>query len=152
MSRPASNLRSKSALARSTYKSRVEDAVVAANLDPYPINETATVSANGERGIWANRCEVCAFRGDVPISQYPINQDRCPQVIRKQSRKVNYVQPVAVRYLKPPTPAAPGPIVIKREANIPTAPAPPLVIRQVPPKPATPCPLVTFLYYFVKIK
>jgi len=137
-----SHFRTESALARSTYKSRVEDAIITAKLDPVSIHETATTSANGESGIWANRCEICAFRGDVPIGQYPINQDSCPHLIKKESRKVHYVQPVAIKYLKPPTPAPPGPLVIKREANIPTAPAPPVVIRQVPPKPTTPAPLV----------
>jgi hypothetical protein len=144
-----SNLRSESRV--STFKSRVEDAIVNSNLDPVPIHETATISANGERGIWANRCEICAFKGDVPIGQYPINQDSCPHVIKKQSRKVHQVQPVAVKYLKPPTPAPPGQLVIRREPNKPTAPAPPVVIRQVPPKPATPAPLV-FITYHISLK
>ena len=139
MSRPASRL-----AAPSTFRSRVEDAIVNAQLDPVPINETATTSANGENGIWANRCEVCSFKGEVPIGQYPINQDRCPHIIKKRSRRINQVQQVAVRYLKPPTPPAPGPIIVRREPNRPTAPAPPVVIRQVPAKPSTPEPLVIY--------
>jgi hypothetical protein len=47
-----------------------------------------------------------------------------------------------IRYLRPPTPPAPGEIVIKQEANILTQPAPPLVIRQQPPRPVTPEPLI----------
>jgi hypothetical protein len=44
--------------------------------------------------------------------------------------------------LRPPTPPAPGEIFIKQDGSIPTAPAPPLVIRQQPPRPCTPEPLV----------
>jgi len=36
--------------------------------------------------------------------------------------------------LKPPKPPTPGPIVIKQEANIPTAPAPPNPPEPIPPK------------------
>ena len=49
---------------------------------------------------------------------------------------------MAVRYLRPPTPPAPGEIVITQEPNVLTPPAPPLVIRQQPPRPITPEPLV----------
>jgi hypothetical protein len=49
---------------------------------------------------------------------------------------------LAVRYLRPPTPPAPGEIVITQEPNVLTPPAPPLVIRQQPPRPITPEPLV----------
>jgi len=49
---------------------------------------------------------------------------------------------LAIRYLRPPTPPAPGDIVITQEPNVVTAPAPPLVIRQQPARPSTPEPLV----------
>jgi hypothetical protein len=44
--------------------------------------------------------------------------------------------------LRPPTPPAPGEIVITQEPNVLTPPAPPLVIRQQPARPETPEPLV----------
>ncbi len=44
--------------------------------------------------------------------------------------------------MRPPTPPAPGEIVITQEQNILTPPAPPLVIRQQPARPETPEPLV----------
>lgn len=47
-----------------------------------------------------------------------------------------------MRYLRPPTPPAPGDIVITQEPNVVTPPAPPLVIRQQPARPTTPEPLV----------
>ena len=50
---------------------------------------------------------------------------------------------MAVRYLKPPAPPAPGEIIIKQEPNKPVAPAPPLIIRQQPPRP-----YYLFFYFF----
>jgi hypothetical protein len=53
-----------------------------------------------------------------------------------------YHQEVAIRYLRPPTPPAPGEILIQQEGNSFAPPAPPLVIRQQPARPVTPPPLV----------
>ena len=136
-----SRLSSKST-APSTFKSKVEEAIIR-SAEPIPINETKQITANRETGIWANKCEVCTWKGDLPISEYPINEDCCPDLIKKKScKKVEYNQEIAIRYLKPPAPATPGPIIVKQEPNKPTAPAPPLIIRQTPPKPCTPEPLV----------
>ena len=55
---------------------------------------------------------------------------------------LEYVQELAVRYLRPPTPPAPGEIVITQEADFRSGPAPPLIIRQQPARAATPEPLV----------
>ena len=55
---------------------------------------------------------------------------------------MEYIQELAIRYLRPPTPPAPGEILIQQQANVLTAPAPPLIIRQQPARPATPEPLV----------
>lgn len=45
---------------------------------------------------------------------YKINFDPNPQIIRKQANDaVTYKQEVAVRYLRPPTPPPPGPLIIK---------------------------------------
>lgn len=74
---------------------------------------------------------------------YKINFDPNPQIIRKQvSDAVTYKQEVAVRYLRPPTPPPPGPLVIKEVRSPAMPPAPPIVIRQRPPRPATPPPLI----------
>jgi hypothetical protein len=138
-----SRLSSKSMVSNNpTFKSKVEQAILQST-EPITINETQQISANNERGIWANKCEVCTWKGDLPIGEYPINQDCCPDLIKKKScKKVEYNQEIAIRYLKPPTPQAPGEIIIKHEPNKPTAPAPPLIIRQQPPRPCTPEPLV----------
>lgn len=126
----------------STFKSQVESAILKST-EPIQINETQEITANKQRGIWANRCEVCTWKGEVPINEYPINEDACPEVIKKKScKKLEYSQEIAIRYLKPPAPPAPGEIIIKQEANKPTAPAPPVIIRQQPPRPCTPEPLI----------
>jgi len=47
--------------------------------------------------------------------KFLINQDSNPQVIiKKVKQQLDYVQELAVRYLKPPTPPAPGEIVRTR--------------------------------------
>jgi hypothetical protein len=124
------------------FKSKVEEAIIKSN-EPIQINEFKEITANNEKGIFVNRCEVCTWKGDLPINEYPINQDCNPDVITKKScKKIEYNQQIAVRYLKPPAPAAAGEIIIRQEPNKPTAPAPPVIIRQQPPRPCTPEPLV----------
>ncbi len=138
-----SRLSSKSMVSNNpTFKSKVEQAILQST-EPITINETQQISANNERGIWANKCEVCTWKGDLPIGEYPINQDCCPDLIKKKScKKVEYNQEIAIRYLKPPTPQAPGEIIIKHDPNVLPPPAPPLVLRQQPARPITPEPLI----------
>lgn len=79
----------------------------------------------------------------MPIHEYPINEDPNPDLLCKRTnQEIEYVQEFAIRYLRPPTPPAPGDIIINQEPNIATSPAPPLIIRQQPPRPVTPEPLV----------
>jgi hypothetical protein len=112
---------------------------------PVDINETEEITVLGQRGIWANRSEELNWRGSIPISQYLINDDQNPEVVVKRiTKQLEYVQELAIRYLKPPTPPVPGEIVIKQQPNILTPPAPPLIIRQQPPRPPTPEPLVKY--------
>lgn len=122
--------------------SQIEQAILRSNA-PIDINETEEITVNGQRGIWANKQEVVNWRGPVPVSQYPINEDSNPEIITKRSNhQVEYIQELAIRYLRPPTPPAPGEIIITQEVNSLTPPAPPLIIRQQPPRPTTPEPLV----------
>ncbi len=110
---------------------------------PIQVEETEEVTVLGQRGIWANKSEVVNWKGIIPIDSYLINEDADPEIVNKRVRhQLEYVQELAIRYLKPPTPPAPGEIVIKQEANLCTPPAPPLVIRQQPPRPDTPEPLI----------
>ncbi|KAL7669038.1 hypothetical protein ACOME3_009709 [Neoechinorhynchus agilis] len=74
---------------------------------------------------------------------YSVNYDPEPEVVRRQaSGQVIYKQEVAVRYLKPPTPPPPGPLIIKEVRATQAPPAPPVIIRQRPPRPATPPPMI----------
>ena len=73
-------------------------------------------------------------------SIYEVNKDPNPEVIHKKpSKTIEYVQELAVRYLRPPTPPAPGDIVIQEMDYEYSAPVPPpIIIRQQPPRPKTP--------------
>ena len=51
-------------------------------------------------------------------------------------------QQVSVRFLRPPTPPPPGPLVIKQVREKQPPPQPPLVINERPPRSVTPPPLV----------
>ena len=125
-----------------SYMSAIEAAILRSTV-PIELNETEEITIQGQRGIWANKNEVVNWRGEMPISAYTINEDNNPEVITKRTHQnIEYLQELAVRYLKPPTPPPPGEIVITQEANILTPPAPPLVIRQQPARPSTPEPLV----------
>ena len=125
------------------FASQIEAAILAAQGAPININESEEITVLGNRGIWANKAEVVNWKGVIPIEQYLINEDANPEVITKKvTQQLEYIQELAIRYLRPPTPPAPGEIVIKQEGNTVTPPAPPLVIRQVPARAATPEPLV----------
>lgn len=120
----------------------IETLILRAN-EPTVFNESDEIEVLGQRGIWLNKQEVVNWRGLLPISEYKINEDANPEIITKRSlQKLEYIQELAVRYLRPPTPPAPGEIVITQEQNILTPPAPPLIIRQQPARPQTPEPLV----------
>ncbi len=123
------------------YKSQVEQNILNST-EPIQTNETSTVNANGTQGIYLNKFEADKWFGDFPITEYKLNEDFFPQFIYKQSKPVHLIKSHSIKYLKPPAAPAPGDIVIKQEANIPTAPAPPVIIRQVPLKCCSPEPLV----------
>ncbi|CAF0854997.1 unnamed protein product [Adineta steineri] len=65
-----------------------------------------------------------------------------PQVIYKpNNQEVVYKQNIMVRWLQPPTPPPPAPIII-REIQAPQEVQPPIVCRQMPPCPPTPPPII----------
>lgn len=84
---------------------------------PIPSNESEEVSVMGHRGILLNRGQVQNWTGPIPINQYRLNEDPNPEVITKVSgQPVEYNQEIQVRYLRPPTPAPHGDIIIKEQA------------------------------------
>ena len=124
------------------FLSEIEQAVLR-SANPIETNDAEETSINGLSGILLNKNEIAQWKGDLPIEKYPINQDGNPEIITKRSQqKLEYVQELAIRYLRPPTPPAPGEIVIIQEPNTVSAPAPPIIIRQQPARPDTPEPLV----------
>jgi hypothetical protein len=99
----------------SSYRSKIEAAILNSN-EPIDINESAEICANGYKGIWANKDEIANWVGPVPLSEYPINQDPNPILIKKKSNKQFELQKkVLVRYLEPPRPRTPGEIIVKQE-------------------------------------
>lgn len=67
------------------------------------------------------------------IAQIPLNYDPDPEIIyRDNPNKVVYVQKVGVRYLKPPTPTPPEPIIIRERHATPPQEPPPLIISATP--------------------
>ncbi|RNA41671.1 hypothetical protein BpHYR1_052784 [Brachionus plicatilis] len=123
--------------------SQMESAILKST-EPIPVNvQDEEIMVNGERGLWINRTESLNWKGPIELNSYPINEDPEPEVIKKTtSQKLEYVQELAIRYLRPPTPPAPGDIIINKSPNQIAPPAPPIIIRQQPPRPSTPEPLV----------
>ncbi len=86
------------------WLSQIEQTILR-SANPVEISETEELTVLGQRGLWINRAEVNAWRGDIAISEYRIHEDRNPQIITKRVEQVlEYVQELAIRYLRPPTP------------------------------------------------
>lgn len=121
---------------------RIADFILRANA-PIEIQDTELITIQGETGELLNKDDFINWAGPIPLSDYPLNEDASPEIVRKKPDKtVVYQQEVAIRYLRPPTPPAPGDIIIKQVVGSNIPPAPPLVIRQQPPRPETPVPLI----------
>jgi hypothetical protein len=124
------------------YVSRVEESIRSSNR-PIPANEVDIIEVNGVRGIWLNKAECESFKSEIPLSEYPINADSNPEVVKlRYADCADRVQQLSIKYLKPPKPQTPGPIIIKQEPNIPLPAAPPIIIRQIAEDPCPPPPVV----------
>jgi hypothetical protein len=68
------------------------------------------------------------------LSQYPINYDPSPHIIRKKIEDYHgpivYKQQIAVRYLCPPTPPPPAPLIIREIRPPQPDPLPPSSINK----------------------
>lgn len=97
------------------FLSEIESAMMRSS-NPIELNETDEIIVNGQRGIWANKAEVASWRGLMPIEEYDVNQDPMPEIItKKTNQQIEYVQELAIRYLRPPTPPQPGEIISRRK-------------------------------------
>lgn len=66
-----------------------------------------------------NRCTAADLAPALPLDQYRLNVDQNPTIIRrKPTEKLQYLQEIAVRYLKPPPPPRGGDIVIRQAVSI----------------------------------
>lgn len=110
--------KSSSGCIQPAYLSEIEAAVLRA-LSPIPVSETEEVNVFGNRGIWTNRIEELNWKGELPLSQYELNEDSTPEIITKKYVKdVEYIQELAVRYLRPPPLPAPGEIIITQVSSL----------------------------------
>lgn len=99
------------------YLSDIELAILKSSV-PINLQETEEISVLGHTGIWANKTEVVNWRGPRPINEYPINMDDAPEILTKRTQEtLTYIQELAVRYLKPPSPPPPGEIIIQQEVQ-----------------------------------
>ena len=123
--------------------SQVEEAIKASKI-PINVQEREEITVNGVRGIFANRAEVQAFRGPVPIEQYQVNSDtaNAELMTKRQPDCVVDTQRIKYKFLKPPAPEKPGDLIIRQESDTAAPAAPPIVIRQIPAAPAAPAPIV----------
>jgi hypothetical protein len=98
----------------SGYQSSVEQAILNAHGEPAITEQNDLVSVNSQTGLWANKSEADAFSGPVPLSQYPINNDPCPQILNKIPNNIECHREVSVKYLEPGQVPEPGPIIINQ--------------------------------------
>ncbi len=90
-----------------------------------------------------NKSEIESWNGELSLKSYNLNVDQNPRIIQKKpDYNIEYTQEVAIRYLRPSTPPAPGHIFITKQPDSVTSPAPPIIIRQQPPRPSTPKPYI----------
>lgn len=126
----------------STNLSELEQSILRSN-EPIEIDTSEEIEVPGHRGLWANKHEVIDWREEIPLAQFQINQDQNPDIITKRSGvHLEYIQELAIRYLRPPTPPASGELIINQLRNELIPPAPPLIVRQQPLRPSTPEPLL----------
>ena len=79
----------------------------------------------------------------IPPEQHALNVDPAPILIRKKPvERLQYIQNVSLKFLKPPLPVQPGEITIVQERDVQVPPAVPLHITQKPPLPLVPAPIV----------
>jgi len=119
-----------------------EAALIRSN-NPIDIREKGQITVNGQTGIWCNKNQCEKWKGDLNLSEYEIFNDPNPQIIyKKPTEQLQYVQELAIKYLRPPTPPTPGEIIITQEADEPALAAPPIIIRQEAERIPTPEPLI----------
>jgi hypothetical protein len=84
--------------------------------------------------------EASPFRS---IESHKLNVDHSPIVIRKKPlTKLNQIQNVSLKFLRPIEPPEPGEITIIKEPDVQAAPMPPKIIREKPPLAPTPPPII----------
>ena len=106
---------------------------------------SAVLSAAPVAGLAAGSAYV-AGSNRAPVlapEQHKLNVDPNPLLVRKKpAERVQYVQNVSLKFLKPPPAPKPGDILIEQEQDVQVPPAPALLVRQKPAQPIKPAPAV----------
>ena len=112
------------------------------SISPLDLTATSQISIQRNTGLHLNEQEDQQWHGTVELSEYPMNVDPTPEVVHKKlDQTVNYVQPITIKYLKPPPTSVAG-IEIRKEPDFRVPKAPPVIIRQRPVDPVAPAALV----------
>ena len=80
--------------------SNLEEKILRAK-EPIRITESEEIELNSIKGLWLNKSEVKNWSGIIPLSEYIINQDDDPLIIKKQPYKdLKYMREIVIRYLR----------------------------------------------------
>ena len=128
----------------SKYSCSIEEKIINSSNPLELTNLNRMVDTNGEVGLWISKPENLDHEyANINYDNIPLNLDTKPIIVHKKPKeKLEYVQEVSYRLLKPPLPPPPGDIIIQMKPNKQAPPAPPLIIRQIPKRPETPPALV----------
>lgn len=115
------------------YRSCIEDRMKESN-SPIPINEKDKYVLNGKEYFWVNKKECDEWTGSRPLSDYPIFFDESKAIVYRRvyvGELKKQVRKYKIKYLKPPTPPAIPPIIIRQRPDVPATPPPPLILRDM---------------------
>lgn len=114
------------------YKSEIETKILESKR-PLQVNEAVTYNLKGKKFVWLNKKECDEWKGSIPLSEYPIDFDeKKAQVVKlKHEQAKDQTRTYKIKYLKPPAPPTPPPIIIRQKPDIPATPAPPLILREL---------------------
>lgn len=64
-----------------SYVSKIEQAILNST-EPITTESSEVIEVNGVRGIWLNKSEVESWQGEIPLTDYEINNDSDPEIVK----------------------------------------------------------------------
>lgn len=71
-----------------SYVSKIEQAILNST-EPITTESSEVIEVNGVRGIWLNKSEVESWQGEIPITEYEINIDSDPEIVKLKHASIN---------------------------------------------------------------